>query len=755
MLSRVNRKLRTLIEFGRAVASSVRLREDDVLKLIYSKASELMDTDNMYIALYDETSDTVRFPLAFKYGKPLDVETRKAGQGRTEWIIQNREPIFVKNQEESITWYEQPGHKEYIDDPLASWLGVPMMVGKKVLGVVATYHPTQDDVYDQQDLKILQSMASQTATAIQNARLYDRLNHKIKDLDAVNQIGQELTAGIQLNEAEIINLIHNQASKLMDMDNMYIALYDEIMDTVRFPLVFQDGVPINVGTRKAGKGKTEEIIRTQKCLFHPTGKDAKEWYAKSEREEYIKSVDGSWLGVPMMVGKKVLGVVATYHPTQDYVYSNDDLEILQAMANQAAIALDNAHMFYNINQRREALVKFGRAITSGIRLEEDEILKLVHYQASELMDTDNMYIALYDEATDTVSFPLAFQDGVPIDIKTRKAGQGRTEWIIQHQEPVFIKTRNDSKAWYKQPGREEYINDPLASWLGVPMMVGEKVLGVIATYHTTQDYVYCGDDLEILQAIADQAAIALENARLYREAERLYKEARGEAIAAKQLATLGTAIAALQHRINNTFNIIVPNVTRLRKRVDMTNETIVEILEIIERNARYTSRIVERIQEPLSEVGLQDVDINAVLENVATTAKEQLRPEVDIKLDLDDSIPLIRAPIGQITEVFRNLTENGCRAMNEGQLIINSVLTDKGVSVRVKDTGPGIPPRIQERLFTKPVPSKEPGGGAGLGLWLSRLMLQTLGGDIRIEETGDTGTTMLVQIPVSGMREDI
>ena len=93
-----------------------------------------------------------------------------------------------------------------------------------------------------------------------------------------------------------------------------------------------------------------------------------------------------------------------------------------------------------------------------------------------------------------------------------------------------------------------------------------------------------------------------------------------------------------------------------------------------------------------------------------------------------------------------------------GKLTVLSCLTDGIICVRVRDTGPGIPLPTAQRLFEKPVPSKEPGGGAGLGLWLSRLMLQSIGGNVIIESTRTsepTGTTMLVQIPVSPAREEV
>jgi signal transduction histidine kinase len=138
------------------------------------------------------------------------------------------------------------------------------------------------------------------------------------------------------------------------------------------------------------------------------------------------------------------------------------------------------------------------------------------------------------------------------------------------------------------------------------------------------------------------------------------------------------------------------------------------------------------------------------------------RAAIPISLEpkLADPLPQVQAPIGQLTEVFRNLLDNAYRAMREkgGKLTVLSCLTGGIICVRVQDVGPGIPSSKVQHLFEKPVPSKEPGGGSGLGLWLGRLMLQSIGGNVSIENTSTsepTGTTMLVQIPVSPARQGV
>jgi GAF domain-containing protein len=169
-------------------------------------------------------------------------------------------------------------------------------------------------------------------------------------------------------------------------------------------------------------------------------------------------------------------------------------------------------------------MEIGQKLATDISLDEDEILRVIHQEASRIMDTQNMYIALYDEKRNRISFPLAYMDGEPFFIEERPMKSGRTEWIIRNKKPILTYTRADAKRWYQQPGRGEYIGQTFASWLGVPIMLEDKVLGVVATYHKTEEFKYDPDHQKILMLMARQAAIALENARLVRELNRRIQE---------------------------------------------------------------------------------------------------------------------------------------------------------------------------------------------------------------------------------------
>jgi GAF domain-containing protein len=640
-----------------------------------------------------------------------------------------------------------PYYQRWYEDT-RSELATPLIHGDEVIGIL-NLESTEVGAFTEDHERLVEALAGAAVVA---AHLYEQFERRVEELAALNEVGQTLTSGIRLDENQILELIHEQAKKLTGAQDMYIALYDEGTNVIRFGLATEHGERVDYEAREADmdeRGKTEEVIFTRQPILHRTLEESKAWYGQPGHQEFIGRIQSSYLGVPLVAGEKVLGMIALYDWDREYAYDGRDLQTFSSMAGQAAIALDNATLYYDVIQRLEALNEVGQTLTSGIRLGEDEILELIYEQAKKLTGAQDMYIALYDEGTNLIRFGLATEHGERVDYEAREAGmdeRGKTEEVIFTRQPILHRTLEESKAWYGKLGHQEFIGRVAPSWLGVPLVAGEKVLGMIALYDWDREYAYDGRDLQTFSSMAGQAAIALDNASLLEETRKL----RDEVIATKQLATLGTAIAALQHRISNTFNIIVPNVTRLRRRVDMTDETIVEILDIIERNARYTSEIVTRIQEPLREVKIQDVNVNGVLDEVIGITEEQW-PDVVIEQNLDDDIPLIQAPIGQVAEVFRNLSDNACRAMDgNGRLVITSCLDGGIISVRVRDMGSGIPPRIQERLFERPVPSKVPGGGAGLGLWLGQLMLQTIGGEVEIERTDSTGTTMLVRIPASG-----
>jgi GAF domain-containing protein len=535
----------------------------DVLTQIAKNALTVLNADIIGLYQYYQGRDHYDLPpiqVGIQISRPVRKNTVHPDDVVCS-IVNQRKPKYSDDAQSDETLSQRfkrkdaPKKRFVFRENLKSVAAVPLLVDSEIVGVLFVNY-RQQQTFPQQQRELIELFAAQAAIAIKNAR-------KVHALDVIQKFGRELTSGMRKNEAEILELIRDQAKELMDTNNMYIALYEpdpgkpdedqlsksgprKVHGTVRFGLAYRNGEKIDIKTdpqwqeRKAGTGRTEEIIRTQKLILHSTKAKALSWYAKPKHHASVKAISASWLGVPMTTEGKALGVIAIYHPSRNNVFDQEDVEILQAIANQAAIALDNAHMYYDKNKKLAELVQFGQSLTSGIRLTEQEILDNIYIQTSKLMDTANMYIAAYEpdpsqidefnpdnpskcKIHGTVSFKLAYINNKHVDIEKekgwqpRKAGSGRTEQIIRTRQYLFHPSREETQAWYRAEGRKDYLpkttsssSSPFASFIGVPMIVSGKVWGVIAVYHPA-DYVYDEDDLTVLKGITEYASIALEN----------------------------------------------------------------------------------------------------------------------------------------------------------------------------------------------------------------------------------------------------
>jgi signal transduction histidine kinase len=462
---------------------------------------------------------------------------------------------------------------------------------------------------------------------------------------------------------------------------------------------------------------------------------------------------------------------ANYRTRQEF--TDEQKELIELFANQAAIAIQNARLYKDldeqvkertkqkddINHRLETLIYFGQILTSGIRLKEDEILNLIHKQASELMDTDNMYIALYDEKPDdTIRFGLAYQDGKPTPIKSRKiddAKRGRTEEIIRTKQSIFTPTRDESVEWYQQPGRAEFIGNPLSSWIGVPMMVEDKVLGVVATYHPTDDNVYSEGDMRILQSMANIAAVAIENARRYGELEDANTK-----IAQKEAILVRTMIASdFVHRLNNLAGTIPAWVDLVREGLTQTPIPLNEISDYLDKIWRDSDDLLRAAEQLNDMPRRQQVDVAFVLQSMLRQIRIQYRKSIAVSETIQPELYKVSAIPFALTSALSSVVSNGVDAMMEvggGTLIVDArneqdQIGQEGIRIEVRDTGEGIADDFIDKLFVPFLSTK--GEGRGYGLWRAKTVIEELGGSIQVDTAQEQGTTFTLWLPKSIQEE--
>ncbi len=580
----------------------------------------------------------------------------------------------------------------------------------------------------------------------------------------------------------ILEKVSESMHQLLDIDRFYAALYDPAKTKLEFPFVKDKGIDIHFNSRPYENVLLPDFVIKKKIPLILEYKLKEELEKNGAKYWPGPHLPLSWMGVPMISEKRVIGVLVVENNRKARAFSDRGVRLLSTVARQTTAAIVNVRLHKRLDRKIAAL----QAVkTSGIRLGEQKILELIYKQATRLMDTDNMYIALYEPDPSepdteniihgTIRFGLMFVDGKPEKVEPRKAehGQyGRTEEIIRTREPIFIATRTESEEWYKQPDRQEFIGQTFASWVGVPMVTVEKVLGVIATYHKTQDYIYEEDDLLVLSMLGSQAAVAIENARLYQTAEKQKQTVESkldttekQKKALTELLSLNDLAGRFVHKVSNmagTIPITVEYIKDKLKEQSFDNETVSQDLEEIKTQTVELLGMAGRIQKSTQKLKhsgnsiiFQKIDVTEVLEKalIQTRGVDKTPRWEHCKVIKNFNVsPLyIKTFESLFTEALVNLISNALDAMPKGGTLTigteqRQIKELNYAVVTIADTGKGIPAQDIERIYDMDYSKKS--GGFGYGLWLVKRMCDATDTQIHIKSKEGEGTTFSLFVPL-------
>ena len=315
------------------------------------------------------------------------------------------------------------------------------------------------------------------------------------------------------------------------------------------------------------------------------------------------------LTVPIRMDERTIGVLDVQSNVLD-AFNKDDIFVLETLSSQLAIAIENAGLYAEAKKRAERMATLNRiGLLTASTLDLNEVLKLIHEQTSQLMKPDTFYIALYDEQKAQMSFEIFVEKGESFGKCSRKLGEmGLTGWIIRSKKPLLIgnlaegRPRVEPQVMGEQPSK--------LSYLGVPVMCRGKVTGVISVQSFQPD-TFDEEDQRFLTAIANQAGIAIENARLYKEAQ--------QEIAARK--DVEEALRESEERFRMLFDGLAIGVYRTtpQGRILMANPALVHMLgyssfdELAQRNLMLSgfepayprSSFIARMEQEGQVVGLE------------------------------------------------------------------------------------------------------------------------------------------------------
>jgi diguanylate cyclase (GGDEF)-like protein len=496
-----SKQLKLIRKIDSILGSSYNLHK--VIQKIYQEISRVMDTSNFYIAIYHKDENTVSFEVYTILGKEIPTPSRKLSKGMTEHVIRSKKPLLIRKNIAQAC--RKHGIKPY-GKMAKCWLGVPMLYKNKLEGVITIQDYKKSDVYSESDVLFLQSIASRAAVVIANTRLIEEEVKRTRELAMMNRIAHRLTRSLDIG-AISRNVTRSILQYFKDF-NVAVFLLEDAEFVMREP---SSGYRLDVPRKglkiKPGIGMMGTAAKTGRTLVaNDVAKDP--FYISFSPRSQTRSE----VAVPIVVNQKVIGVLDIQSRTLN-AFNDNTVRILQLITDRLSAAIANARLYEDSkNSAKELSVSFTIAQSLISTLELGDVLNQILTVINDTFGYTNCAILLIDQKRNKLYI---------------RAAHGYPSYITKSIE-LSIGKKQGISGYVAATGKMFYAPDvfkvpfyvmgkrTVRSEAAIPLKIRNEVIGVL-DIESDKLNAFSEKDLRMFSVFATQAAIAIENARLYDE----------------------------------------------------------------------------------------------------------------------------------------------------------------------------------------------------------------------------------------------
>jgi len=727
-------ELERLNEVSRSVVRVLDL--DQVLVSILREATHMLDVETGSVLLVDRETDELVFRLSVQEGRRVHISQRlRVGQGVAGWVVQHGEPLLIRDVHQDPRWYGE------VENGFStrSILCVPLKIDHQVIGVLQALNKKGPAGFTDRDLALLSAFATSATVAIENARLFAEARHA-RELHALNEMSAVLGSTLELQVllrtglAKVLDVMGVEAGAVSLVDNATGELAIAATQGWR-------GEALPDGTRLAvDRGLSGQVAATSRVFIVD---DTTPDISATQEALYHEGVQAMAL-TPMRASGQVIGVlsVVSYAP---HTFTREEIDLLSAIGGMFGVAVENARLYEEVRSNLMQLAYFnevGGALTASLDL--GQVLQIIMEGVTSLIGVERVSIFLIDE--DTHELVLEYSIGGHESIRLSPPWSGIVGWIASHNTPTTANNVGRDPRFL--PDIDTTTQFDTRSILGAPLRIDDRVIGVIEVLNKV-DGPFTEKDQALLVDFSKWAAIALHNARLYRELD----EAKGRLASAEAVAEMSEMALNLTHELSNRISIIPPTVNRIQAKCqdELNNPYLRKKLEVIGRVASEGRTIMRRIRGPFEVADEEPVTVSDCLAQALNTF--QISPAIKVVESYQAGLPPVMADRQKLVQAFCHIIGNALDALDErekGRLWLSTRRRLDGlVETVIADDGPGIPVEVLEDPFVLRRTAKKETGGLGLGLWWTHIYVRRLGGQVKLLSSRGQGTVVSIRLPVA------
>ncbi len=470
------------------------------------------------------------------------------------------------------------------------------------------------------------------------------------------------------------------------------------------------------------------------------------------------------LAVPILKGAQLFGVIVTYR-LEVAPFNEAQIALMQAFADQASIAIENVRLFTEVEARTDqltqsveelkALREVGQAVSSTLDLET--VLSTIVSRATQLAGVDGGGIYEYDEAREV--FYMRATEGLPDELVTAlrsaplRKGEGAIGRLAVTGEPVQIRDILDEDV-YQSRIRDIIIRLGFRSLLALPLLREDHLLGGLVVNRKIAGE-FAPPVIDLLKSFATQSALAIQNARLFRE---IGAKSRQLEIASRHKSEF---LASMSHELRTPLNAIIGFSEVLAEGMfgEINDKQAEYLTDILESGRHLLSLIndildLSKIEAGRMELEPADFDLPGTVDNALTLVRERAhRHGITLLRNVDERLGMIRADERKVKQVLLNLLSNALKFTPEGgQIDVRASVQDGAAEISVTDNGVGIALEDQATVFEE---FRQVGAaarkveGTGLGLAISRKFIELHGGKIWVTSELGAGAVFTFTLPLT------